>query len=57
MKSGRLIAVFESEGIEAVALDRHTGTFEGSGVTIPVRLVEARAQRLMEEIGELDGGA
>lgn len=62
MKLSWLIAVLKGERIEAVALDRHTSVLEGSGVAIPVRLMvdeadEARARRLMEEIGALDGGA
>ncbi len=59
MKLSWLIAVLKGEKIEAVVLDRHTSVLEGNGFAIPVRLMvdEARARRLMEDIGELDGGA
>ena len=62
MKLSWLTAVLKGEKIEMIALDRHTSVLEGSAIAIPVRLMvdevdESRARRLLEDIGELDGGA
>lgn len=59
VKLSWLTAVLAGEGIEAVVLDQHMSVFAPA---ISQRLVvqnedAARARRLLEELGELDGAA
>ncbi|MCZ6721706.1 MAG: DUF2007 domain-containing protein [Proteobacteria bacterium] len=59
VKLSWLTAVLAGEGIEAVLLDQHMSVFAPA---ISQRLVvrnedAARARRLLEELGELDGAA